>query len=108
MEIQTINMKTILILIFLIKTSIDSKPIANVRNSEIEDLTSTTVKNNKQMASVVVNHRENSSQMTLPNDVEWIRSTTQRNQHQVIVPAVGSIFELIFAVSFTCFFFFFK
>lgn len=94
-------MKIILILIFLIKTSIDSKPIANVRNSEIEDLTSTTVKNNKQIASVFVNHRKNSSRMTLPNNVEWIRTTTQPLEQQVVVPAVGSIFELIFAVSFT-------
>lgn len=101
MQIQTISMKIILILIFLIKTSIDNKPIANVRNSEIEDLTSTTVKNYKQIANVVVNDRENSSRITLPNDVEWIRTTTQRNQQQVVVPAVGSIFELIFAVCFT-------
>lgn len=90
-------MKIILVLIFIIKTSIDCKAIANVRDTEIDDLTTVTSK--KHIVNVAHN-RGNSSRMTLPNDVEWIRTTTTRNQEQVVIPAVDSIFELIFAVSF--------
>lgn len=103
MQLQTINMKIVLVLIFLINLSIDCKPIANVQNSEIEELTSTPSKNNKHMASVVAMNRGNSSRMAMPNDVEWIPTTTKRNQQQVIIPAAESIFELIFAVSFIIF-----
>lgn len=96
MPINTISMHTILVFIILMKISIDCKPIASVQNSEIESLTLTTSK----VAASVTNNQKNPSRITLPNDVELIETTTKRNQQQIVIPAVDSIFELIFAVSF--------
>lgn len=98
MKLQTVSMKIILVLIILINKTIEGKSIANL---EREELTSTTARNYRQMANVEA-IRRNSSRISLPNipaDVEWIQSTTVRNEQQIIGSPVGSIVDLIFAVS---------
>lgn len=67
--------------------------------SEIDDLTATTVKSTRKYASVSMDYFQgNASQMTLPDDVEWVKSTAA-NQQQIAIPVGGSIIELILAVS---------
>lgn len=69
--------------------------------SEVEDLTSTPLNISDQHTSVNIKKiHVNSSRMTIPADVEYIKPTTM-SQPQSALPAVGSIFELIFAVSST-------
>lgn len=97
-------MNAIVILILLLKTTIDCRHAAiNVKSSEIEEFSSTVNRTNEEMDSVL-NNFGNGSRMTLPSDVEWIRPTPTQNQQQIIIPAINSIFELIFAVNFMDFF----
>lgn len=98
MKLQTVSMKIIVVLIILINTTIDGRSIGN---SEREELTSTTARNHRQMAGVV-GIRRNSSRLALPNipaDVEWFQSTTVQNEQQIVGSPVGTVVDLIFAVS---------
>lgn len=105
-QTKFLNMQTMLILtIFMInRCLIDCLPIEYSNEitdaSEIDDLTATKVTSTRQYASVHVDHVQgNASRINLPDDVEWIRATAV-SQQQSAFPVVGSIFELIFAVSY--------
>lgn len=91
-------MKIIVVFLFLINTTIDGRSIGH---SEREELTSTTLRNYRQMGNVVA-IRRNLSRISMPNipaDVEWIQSTTPQNEQQIIGSPVGTVVDLIFAVS---------
>lgn len=99
-------MKSIAIFVFFIINccAIRCMPIETSNEifeaSETEDLTSTPLKTSDQHTFVNIKKTQvNSSRMTIPDDVEWIKPTT-KSQPQSALPTVGSIFELIFAVSF--------
>lgn len=101
------KMKSIVVLVLLVNTLLDCKPIesefeSELEASEVKHLLSTNFTNCKDDKEHCVSDsesgRKNTSRMTVPDDVELIYPSKKPAQ-QSAFPGVGSIFDLIFAVS---------
>lgn len=98
-------MKSFLVVVLLTNTLIDCIPIE--RTTEHPDVVNLLIMNSNdselneifQMAndSNSQNNASHPSRMTIPNDVEWIKTNSKIGQ-QSAFPVVGSVVDMIFAV----------
>lgn len=92
-------MKSIVVTIILINTLVYCIPIEILSdNSEIEHFSSVNF-TNSDSNETFDESKNNISKISMPNDVEFIGTGDNKSEQQTVLPLVGSLIEMIFAVN---------